>query len=124
MGTTVRRSSVGSWMDKSTEMGMFICSSTTRIFLVGTRGWHENGRKKAEHGSTKCLYLAVGRPDILWSVNKLARAIKKWTRVCDRRLVRLISYIHHTSPDNIVIWETRLSLSMRFVSKLRFCWRP
>ena len=46
----------------------------------------------------KCLYLArVGRPDILWSVNKLARAITKWTRACDKRLARLISYIHHTS---------------------------
>ena len=38
----------------------------------------------------KCLYL------ILWSVNKLARSIKKWTKACDKRLCRLISYIHHT----------------------------
>ena len=46
----------------------------------------------------KCLYLArIGRPDILWSVNKLARSITKWTKVCDKRLNRLISYIHHTS---------------------------
>ena len=44
----------------------------------------------------KCLYLArIGRPDILWSVNKLARSITKWTKACDRRLNRLISYIHH-----------------------------
>ena len=29
----------------------------------------------------KCLYLArVGRPDILWSVNKFARAVTKWTK--------------------------------------------
>ena len=43
----------------------------------------------------KCLYLArIGRPDILWSVNKLARSITKWT--CDKRLNRLITYIHHT----------------------------
>ena len=29
----------------------------------------------------KYLYLArVGRPDILWSVNKLARAVTKWTK--------------------------------------------
>ena len=46
----------------------------------------------------KCLFLArIGRPDILWSVNKLARAVTKRTRSCDRRLARLISYIHHTS---------------------------
>ena len=46
----------------------------------------------------KCLYLArIGRPDILlWSVDKLARAITKWTKACDKRLNRLISYIHHT----------------------------
>ena len=45
----------------------------------------------------KCLYLArIGRPDILWSVNKLARSIKKWTKACDKRLNRLISFIHHT----------------------------
>ena len=48
----------------------------------------------------KCLYLArVGRPDILWSVNKLARAVTKWTKACDKRLNRLISYIHHTCED-------------------------
>ena len=45
----------------------------------------------------KCLYLArIGRLDILWSVNKLARSITKWTKACDKRLSRLISYIHHS----------------------------
>ena len=45
----------------------------------------------------KCLYLArIGRPDILWSVNKLARSITKRTKACDKRLNRLISFIHHT----------------------------
>ena len=45
----------------------------------------------------KCLYLArFGRHDILWSVNKLALSITKWTKACDTRLNRLISYIHHT----------------------------
>ena len=38
----------------------------------------------------------IGRPDILWSVNKLARSITKWTKACDKRLNRLISKIHHT----------------------------
>ena len=46
----------------------------------------------------KCLDLArIGRPDILWSLNQLARAVTKWTKACDKRLARLISYIHHTS---------------------------
>ena len=45
----------------------------------------------------RCLYLArTGRPDIQWSVKKLARSITKWTKACDQRLSRLISYIHHT----------------------------
>ena len=45
----------------------------------------------------KCLYLArIGRPDILWSVKKLARSITKWSKACETRLNRLISYIHHT----------------------------
>ena len=45
----------------------------------------------------KCLYLArSGRPDILWSVNKFARSVTKWTKACDKRLSRLIFYIHHT----------------------------
>ena len=45
----------------------------------------------------KCLYFArIGRPDILWSVNKLARSIAKWTKACDKRLSRLIFNIHHT----------------------------
>ena len=30
-------------------------------------------------------------------MNKLARSITKWTKACDKRLSRLISYIHHTS---------------------------
>ena len=45
----------------------------------------------------KCLYLAlIGRPDILCSVNKFARSTTNWTNACDKRLSRLISYIHHT----------------------------
>ena len=69
---------------------------------------HDHQFKEEEMGSVgelakvcaqivlKCLYLArIGRLDILWSVNKLGRAITKWTRACDKRLARLISYIQH-----------------------------
>ena len=46
----------------------------------------------------KCSYPArIGRPDILWPVNKFARSVTKWTGACDRILARLMSYIHHTS---------------------------
>ena len=46
----------------------------------------------------KCLYLArIGRPDILWSVYKLARPVTKWSQACDRRLARSISYVDHAN---------------------------
>ena len=58
------------------------------------------------HMFLKCLYLArIGRPDILWSVNKLARAETKWTKVCTKRLARLISYIHFTSEYKLYCYE-------------------
>ena len=60
----------------------------------------------------KCLYLArIGRSDLLWSVNKLARSVTKWTQACDKRLARLISYIfiRQMTIVNIVMWETRHS---------------
>ena len=51
----------------------------------------------------KCFFLArIGRPDILWSVNKLTRSITKWTKACDKRLNRLISYIHHTCEQIVL----------------------
>ena len=49
------------------------------------------------HIVLKCLYLArIGTTWYLWSVNKLARSITKWTKACDKRLNRLISFFHHT----------------------------
>ena len=45
----------------------------------------------------KCLHFGTNwKTDILWSVNKLARSITKETNACDKRLNRVISYIHHT----------------------------
>ena len=51
MEETVRRSSARTWMGKSAELGMLVCSSKTRIILVGIRGWHQKGWKEAEYGS-------------------------------------------------------------------------
>ena len=46
---------------------------------------------------TDCSYLArIGRLEILWFVNKLASAVTKWTKACDKHFARLISYFHHT----------------------------
>ena len=45
----------------------------------------------------KTLFVArMGRPDILWTVNALAREVTKWTVACDKRLHRLISWMHFT----------------------------
>ena len=59
----------------------------------------------------KCLRLArIGRPDIPWPVSKLARSITKWTKACDKRLNRLISYIHHTCEyKQYCMWVTLLN---------------
>ena len=74
----------------------------------------------------KCLYLArIGRPDILWSVNKLARSITKWTKACDKRLSRVISYIHHTCDYKAILLCGKHSTTMqiRIVPRLWFCRR-
>jgi hypothetical protein len=45
----------------------------------------------------KVLFLArMGRPDLLWSVNTLAREVTRWNAACDKRLLRLISYLNST----------------------------
>ena len=45
----------------------------------------------------KVLYCArFARPDILRATCKLASRVSKWTRECDRRLHKLMSYLHST----------------------------
>ena len=78
----------------------------------------------------KCLYLArSGRPDILWSVDKISRSISKWTKACDKRLNRLIScFIIHVNTNNIVMcvillnnadWDCLKTLTLREILKIR-----
>ena len=68
-----------------------------------------------------CVDLArVGRPDILWSVNNLARPITKWTRSCDKRLARLNSYNQCTNEHKqfchvgITAQQCQLGFILRF----------
>ena len=73
-----------------------------------------------------CLYMArIGRFDILWSVNKFARSVTKWTRACDKRLSRLISYIHHSCDykQYCQVGNTAKTMQIGIVSRLRFCRR-
>ena len=70
----------------------------------------------------KCLYLErIGRLDILWSVKKLARSITKWTKACDKRLNRLISYIHHTCEyrQYCADWDCFKTLTSWEILKIR-----
>ena len=63
----------------------------------------------------KCLYLArIGRPDILWSVIKLARSITTWTKACDKRLNRLISFMHHTCEHKRYCYVGNIAKQCRF----------
>ena len=86
-----------------------LSKTTQQLYKVSTQCIDDHHFKEEEtksvgelsntcsHIVLKCLFLArIGRPDFLWSVNKLARSITKWTKACDKRLNRLISYIHNT----------------------------
>ena len=81
--------------------------TTQQLYKVSTPCINENHFKEEETKSVgelpntcsqivlKCLYLArIGRPDILWSVNKLARSIAKWTKACDKPA--LLCCVSHT----------------------------
>ena len=72
----------------------------------------------------KCMYLSrIGRPVILWSRNKLARAVTKRTRACDKRLARLTSYIHHTSDHRQYCHVVMRRIIFGIVPRFGFCWR-
>ena len=70
----------------------------------------------------KCLHFArIGRPDILWSVNKLARSATKWAQACDRRVARLSSYIHRTRDYHQYCHVGNASLLSNCCKNCRFC---
>ena len=58
-------------------------------------------------------------------MNKLARAITKWTRACDKRLARLISCIHHTCEfkQYCHVGSTEQQCRLCVYSGLGFCRR-
>ena len=68
----------------------------------------------------------IGRPDILWSMTSLFRAVTKWTGAHDRRLARLISYnSSHKSTPTILSWGKHITtMQNRIISRFWFCKRP
>ena len=112
--------------------------TTQQLFKVSTPCFDDHHCKEEELKSVgelskvcsqivlKCLYLErIGRPDILWSVNKLARSITEWTKASDKLLSRLISYIHHTSEYKQCchVGSTATKMQIGTVSRLRLCRR-
>ena len=73
----------------------------------------------------KCLYLArIGRPDIPWLVNKLAKSVTKWTQACDRRLARadFLHSSHERFPTILSCVKHGTALLIGFIPRLRLCW--
>ena len=77
----------------------FANKTSQQLYKVATPCMDDHQFKEEEIGSVgefstvcsqivlKCVYLArIGRLDILWSVNKLARAVTQWTKSCDKPL--------------------------------------
>ena len=46
----------------------------------------------------------IARPDTLRAVTALASEITRWTTLCDKKLHRLVSYVHHTYNQCQVGW--------------------
>ena len=122
-------SDIMSWRTRrlSNSTKYLLHASMTTTSKKKKRNLLESCQKYALKLFWKCLYLArIGRPDILWSVNKLARSITKWTKACDKRLNRLISYIHHTCEYKQYCYVANKhcqTMQIRTVSRLRFCRR-
>ena len=69
------------------------------IIISRRRNWHqlENCPNYALRLSQNAfVWHELEDLTFLWSVNKLARSVTKWSRACDRRSARLTAYIHHT----------------------------
>ena len=112
----------------------FANKTTQQLYKVATPCMDDHQYKEEEEDGSvgefstvcsqivlKCLYLArIGTLDILWSMNKLARAATKWTKACDERLARLISYIDHTCEymQYCYLGNTAQHLHIRTVSRL------
>ena len=72
-----------------------------------------------------CLYLArIGRPDILWSVNKLARAVTKWTKSSWQTFGAFdLVHSHMWVPTILLFGKHSTTLQIRIISRLWICRR-
>ena len=75
----------------------------------------------------RCLYLArIGRPDIQWSVNKLARSVTKWTQSLWQTFGK-INFIHSSHKWLPTIYchvgNTAQHCRIGYIPRLWICWR-
>ena len=97
--------------------------STQQLYKVSTPCIDDHQLKEEGLGSVGELSQVCSQ--ILWSVNRFARSITKWTKACDKRQNRLISYIHHTCEykQYCYVGNTLHNKQAGTVSRLRFCRR-
>ena len=91
---------------KEEEIG--ICGELSKVCLAHRLFWNVFS------------WLVLVGPNLLWSVDKLARAVTKWTEARDKLLARLISYIHHTCEFR----KHSTTIQIRIVSRFWFCGKP
>ena len=61
------------------------------------------------------IWHVIGRPDVLWSVNKHARSITKWTKTCDKRFE---SILFRNSPTDFISSSLKWWSSMHGIDTL------
>jgi hypothetical protein len=50
----------------------------------------------------KILYGArLVRYELLWPVCSIAREVSRWNRACDKRLFKLVSYLHYANANSL-----------------------
>ena len=85
-----------------------------------------NCQKFALQTVLKCLYLArIGRPDILWSLNKLARSVTKWTQSMQQTIgtINFLHSFHEWLPPVLSCGQCGSTLSIAVISRCRLCRR-
>ena len=100
------RSDIASWRTKHTSNCAKLQLHALMTINSEKKNWDllENCQKFAHRlFENACIWRALVDSTFLWSVNKFARTITKWTRACDKRLARLISFITHVNSNNFVI---------------------
>ena len=94
------------------------------------------GRRKGSVGKlstvcsqivVRCLYLtSIGRPDILWRANKLARAVTKWTKACEKTFGAFdhLHSSHKWIQAILLCGQHSTTMQIGIVSSLWFWRRP